>query len=158
MKTESNPLSRSTSVTIFPTATLTRLASSCPFQIIVLPQMSPIDVFQPDTAQGKLNAEMIPTLPTGFHYSRIMCSGRSLGITFPAIVLDKPTAMSQISMYSCTSPSPSVLILPTSSEIRDPSAHFLALSSSPIYRMTSPRIGMGVLLHLLYSSFIASMH
>mmetsp|Transcript_10673 Transcript_10673/g.14365 ORF Transcript_10673/g.14365 Transcript_10673/m.14365 type:complete len:205 (-) Transcript_10673:3-617(-) len=118
--------------------------------------MSPIAVFQPETAQGKLKAEMMPMLPIGFHYSKIMWSGRSLGITLPPTVRDMPTAISQISMYSCTSPSPSVLILPISREIRAPKASFLVRSSSPIWRMISPRAGMGVVIQRACSDCMAS--
>ena len=100
VKTELKPFFFRTSVKILVVAKLTSDVSSCPFQIIVFPQMSPIAVLAPGTDMGKLKAEMIPIEPIGFHYSKIMCSGRSLGIILPPIVRDMPTAMSQISMYS----------------------------------------------------------
>lgn len=64
------------------------------------PQIKANAVFQPATAAGKLNAEMTPTIPSGFQTSIIQWSGRSLGRTYPAIVLDMPVAISQISIYS----------------------------------------------------------
>ena len=156
VNTELNPLALKTSVTILPTATVTKDVDSLPFQIIVLPQISPIAVFQPATAQGKLKAEITPMFPIGFHYSIIMWPGLSLGKTLPPIILDIPTAMSQVSIYSYTSPSPSLLILPTSKASRDPRASFFSLSSFPIYLTMSPRIGIGRSIHLRFSSSIAA--
>ena len=87
-------------MTIFVWATVTREDVSLPFQIIVFPAISPIAVFHPETAHGKLKAEMIPIDPIGFHYSTMLWFGLSLASVLPPIVLDMPHAMSQISMYS----------------------------------------------------------
>ena len=56
---------------------------------------------------------------------------------------DWPTAKSAMSIISCTSPSPSGLILPISSETRLPSSDLYLRSSSPIRRTASPRFGAG---------------
>jgi len=50
-------------------AMLTRGVVGAPFQIVVLPHTREIALFQPNTAQGKLNAEITPTIPSGFHCS-----------------------------------------------------------------------------------------
>lgn len=50
-----------------------------------------------------------------------------------------------MSMNSWTSPLPSDLILPISSEMRSPRAPTLSLRASRIWRMTSPRLGPGML-------------
>ena len=60
---------------------------------------------------------------------------------------DWPTAKSAMSIISCTSPSPSALILPVSSVTRLPSALLCARSSSPIRRTISPRFGAGTMRH-----------
>jgi len=109
-------------VTILLVATLTKFVVSDPFQITESPAISAKAVFHPLTAQGKLKAEMMPTFPIGFHYSIIIWPGRSLGMTLPPIVRERPTAISHMSIYSYTSPSPSDLILPISSDIREPRA------------------------------------
>lgn len=48
-----------------------------PFQVIQLPQIKAIAAFHPKTALGKLNAVMIPTIPSGFQTSIMKCSGLS---------------------------------------------------------------------------------
>ena len=53
-------------MTIFEVATDTRDTDSPPFQRTELPQIKAKAVFQPDTAQGKLKAEMTPMEPRGF--------------------------------------------------------------------------------------------
>ena len=40
-------------------------------------------LFHPNTAHGKLNAEMTPTIPKGFHCSIKKWPGLSLGIILP---------------------------------------------------------------------------
>ena len=57
------------------------------FQTTKSPHIKANAQFQPKTAYGKLKAVITPTIPSGFHYSIITCSGLSLGITFPDIVL-----------------------------------------------------------------------
>jgi len=103
-----------------------------PFQHVKFPQIAAIAKFQPNTAQGKLNAVITPITPKGFHYSIIKCSGLSDGIIFPFKALDNPHAISQQSINSYTSPRPSDLILPTSNDIRAPNADFFNLNASPI--------------------------
>jgi len=57
---------------------------------------------------------------------------------------DWPTAKSAMSIISCTSPSPSGLILPISSATSEPSASLCLRSASPHRRTASPRRGAGV--------------
>merc|ERR1712071_329353 len=66
-----------TSAIILVVATLHRGVEGAPFQIRVFPRTNERALFQPYTATGKLNAEMTPTVPRGFHISR--CMVRSLG-------------------------------------------------------------------------------
>ena len=47
------------------------------FHTEALPQMAARKAFQAHTATGKLNAEMMPTTPSGCHCSYIRCCGRS---------------------------------------------------------------------------------
>ena len=56
---------------------------------------------------------------------------------------DWPTAKSAMSIISCTSPSPSALILPISSDTRLPRSDLWRRSSSPTRRTASPRFGAG---------------
>lgn len=53
------------------------------FHTSAFPVMSASALFQPYTAHGKLNAEMTPTTPSGFHASSSMCPGRSDGMICP---------------------------------------------------------------------------
>lgn len=46
-----------------------RGVDGAPFHTVTFPQASEIELFQPKTAFGKLNAEIIPTIPSGFHCS-----------------------------------------------------------------------------------------
>merc|ERR1712194_915722 len=68
--------------TCFETARVVSPADSPPFHIVQLPQIIARQRFQPNTANGKLNAVITPTLPNGFHCSINACSLRSEGITF----------------------------------------------------------------------------
>ena len=117
---------------IFPIATVVKHVVRAGFQIIVFPQIKDRAVFHPQTATGKLKAVITPTIPTGFQTSIIQWSGLSLGKTFPSMVLDIPVAISQISMNSYTSPSPSDLILPISRDTTAPRASFFSLKAMPI--------------------------
>ena len=74
------------------------------FHIHTSPQTQASIVFQLHTVTGKLKAEMIPTIPRGWYCSYIRWPGRSLCIVNPYNCLDKPTAKSQMSIISCTSP------------------------------------------------------
>jgi hypothetical protein len=58
-----------------------------------------------------------------------------------------PTAKSAMSIISCTSPSPSALILPFSSATSVPSASLRSRSRSPIRLTASPRLGAGTSRH-----------
>lgn len=64
-------------------ATVTNEVVVAPFHKVRSPQTAAIAKFQPNTALGKLKAEITATRPKGFHYSIIKCSGLSEGITFP---------------------------------------------------------------------------
>lgn len=132
VKTLLNPKFYRTSVMIFPMATVVKQVVRAGFQIIVFPHINERAVFHPHTATGKLKAVMTPTIPTGFQTSIIQWSGLSLGKTFPSMVLDIPVAISHISMNSYTSPSPSDLILPISSDTTAPNASFFSLKATPI--------------------------
>lgn len=58
-------------------------ADGAPFQRQRSPTVAAIQKFHPKTAHGKLKAVMIPTSPSGFHYSIMKWSGLSDGITSP---------------------------------------------------------------------------
>ncbi len=45
------------------------------YQSVTFPQAREIAWFQPNTAQGKLNAVIIPIIPNGFHCSINICPG-----------------------------------------------------------------------------------
>ena len=77
------------------------------FQITLSPQTSASAAFHVHTATGKLNAEMIATGPAGCHVSIMRWPGRSLAMVRPYSWRDRPTAKSQMSIISCTSPRPS---------------------------------------------------
>ena len=84
------------------------------FQMHTSPHTQAIMAFQDHTATGKLNADIMPTMPTGCHCSYIRCMGRSECIVRPYNWRDSPTAKSQISIISWTSPRPSCRLLPIS--------------------------------------------
>lgn len=60
-----------TSTMILVVAIDTKLVVSDPFQIVEFPQIIESVKFHPNTALGKLNAEITPTLPIGFQFSWI---------------------------------------------------------------------------------------
>ena len=70
--------------------------------------------FQLHTATGKLKAEIMPTMPSGWYCSYMRCAGRSECMVKPCSWRERPTAKSQMSIISCTSPRPSCRILPIS--------------------------------------------
>ncbi len=107
------------------------------------PQTSASAAFQDQTATGKLKAEMIAHGPSGCQVSVIRWPGRSEAMARPYNCRDRPTAKSQMSIISCTSPRPSDTILPTSSVTSAPRASFEARNSSPSRRTSSPRRGAG---------------
>ncbi len=99
--------------------------------------------FQAHTATGKLKALMTPIGPSGCHCSIMRCIGRSLCSVGPDRNRLWPTAKSQMSIISWTSPRPSVRILPISSETSRPSISFFSRSATPTWRTISPRRGAG---------------
>ena len=84
------------------------------FQMQTLPQMAASMAFHDQTATGKLNALTIPTMPKGCHCSYILWLGRSECMVRPWSWRLSPTAKSQISIISWTSPRPSWRLLPIS--------------------------------------------
>src|SRR6202012_1771114 len=77
------------------------------FQMHTSPHIQASMAFQLQTATGKLNAEIIPTIPNGWYCSYMRCSGLSLCMVNPYNWRLWPTAKSAISIISCTSPWPS---------------------------------------------------
>ena len=61
-----------TSLHIFCTAIAQRGVDGDGFQIVVFPQIAAINAFQLQTATGKLNALITPTIPSGCHCSYIL--------------------------------------------------------------------------------------
>ena len=107
------------------------------------PQTSASAAFHDQTATGKLKAEMIAHGPNGCQVSVMRWPGRSEAMASPYNCRDRPTAKSQMSIISCTSPRPSETILPTSSVTSAPKASFEARNSSASSRTSSPRRGAG---------------
>src|SRR6187399_644072 len=91
------------------------------FQTTTSPHIRAIIAFHDHTATGKLNAEITPTIPNGCHCSYMRCMFLSECIDRPYNCRDKPTAKSQISIISCTSPQPSWRLFPISYETSLPS-------------------------------------
>ena len=84
-----------------------------------------------------------PTTPSGCQVSINRCPGRSEGIVLPNSWRDCPTARSVMSIISCTSPSASEVILPTSAVTSVAKSSLCSVNSSP-QRLTSwPRTGAG---------------
>ena len=146
-------MSASASLTILCTATPHNGVFGDGFQILMLPQTAAMQAFQANTATGKLNAVIVPTTPSGCHCSYMRCCGRSECIVLPYIMRDWPTAKSAMSIISCTSPSPSALILPISRATRLPSASLCSRSALPMRRTASPRTGAGILRHSMNASW-----
>ncbi len=113
------------------------------FQTTGSPHTSASAEFQLHTATGKLKAVTTPIGPSGCQVSSMRCPGRSEAIVRPKSCRERPTARSQMSIISCTSPRPSCAILPVSSVTSAPSASFSRRSSSPSSRTSSPRRGAG---------------
>jgi hypothetical protein len=90
------------------------------FHTTGLPQTQARAAFQAHTAAGKLKAETTPTGPMGCHSSIRRWPGRSLGRVRPPSWRDRPTAKSQMSIISWTSPRPSWRILPVSRVMSSP--------------------------------------
>ncbi len=69
----------------------------------------------------------------------------------PPSCRESPAAKPQMSIISCTSPSPSERIFPVSSVTSRPSCGTAARSSSPNSRINSPRCGAGTFRHSRYA-------
>ena len=118
------------------------------FQITGSPATSARAAFHDHTATGKLNAVMTAHGPIGCHVSISRWPGRSLAIVRPCSWRDSPTAKSQMSIISWTSPRPSERILPASIDTSAPRSSLCSRSSSPRRRTRLPRTGAGVVRHV----------
>ena len=139
LNTPSNPDPSITVWQMFCTATAVSGVVGEGFQIIVSPHTAARNAFQDHTATGKLNALMIPTGPSGCHCSYMRWRGRSDAIVNPYNCRERPTAKSAMSIISCTSPSPSARILPTSIDTRAPRGSLNSRRAFPMRRTYSPR-------------------
>ena len=118
------------------------------FQTTASPHTNASVAFHDHTATGKLNALMTPTTPSGCHCSIIRWPGRSEAIVNPCSCRDRPTARSQTSIISWTSPRASDRILPASIVTRSASACLCSRSSSASSRTNAPRTGAGTVRHV----------
>ncbi len=84
------------------------------FHTTLSPHTSASAAFQAHTATGKLKALITPTTPSGCQVSIMRWPGRSDAIVRPYSWRDRPTAKSQMSIISWTSPRASAVILPAS--------------------------------------------
>jgi hypothetical protein len=82
-------------------------------------------------------------MPSGWYCSYMRCAGRSECMVRPCSWRERPTAKSQMSIISCTSPRPSCKILPISALTSLPSGSLYSRSLLPICRTISPRLGAG---------------
>ena len=137
------PFRRKTSLAMFWQAMAQRGVLLDGFQTATSPQAQARALFHAHTATGKLKAVTTPMMPSGCHCSIMRCMGRSLCSVGPEKKRLWPTAKSQMSIISCTSPRPSVRILPISSETSRPRSSFFSRRASPSWRTTSPRRGAG---------------
>ena len=112
------------------------------------PATSASAAFHDHTATGKLNAVITAHGPIGCHVSISRWPGRSLAIVRPCSWRDRPTAKSQMSIISWTSPRPSERILPASIDTSSPRSSLCSRSSSPRRRTRLPRTGAGVARHV----------
>ncbi len=131
-------------------------ASSEGFHTTGSPQTSASAVFQDQTATGKLKALITPTTPSGCQDSISRCPGRSELIVLPYSCRERPTANSQMSIISWTSPSASERILPTSRLTSVPRSSLCCRSSSPKRRTSPPRTGAGTVRHSRKASWARS--
>ncbi len=131
-----------------PHATAVSGVLSLGFQITGSPHTSARAAFHDHTATGKLNAVMTATGPIGCHDSISRWPGRSLAIVRPCSWREMPTAKSQMSIISWTSPRPSERILPVSIDTSSPSSVLCSRRSSPSRRTVAPRTGPGVSRHV----------
>ena len=139
--------SRATPSKIACTATAVSGVFSDGFQITLLPHTKANAAFQAHTATGKLNAEITSVGPSGCQLSSIRCPGRSLAMVNPYNCRDSPTAKSQMSIISCTSPSASDNGLPHSMVTRRARSSLCTRKALPNCLTSSPRRGAGTLRH-----------
>ncbi len=90
--------------------------------------------------------------PIGCHVSISRWPGRSLAMVSPCSWRDSPTAKSQMSIISWTSPRPSERILPASIDTSSPRSALCSRSSSPRRWTRLPRTGAGVVRHVVKAS------
>ena len=123
------------------------------FHTTASPQTKASAAFHDQTATGKLKALMTPTTPSGCHCSIIRWPGRSVAMVRPCSWRERPTARSQMSIISWTSPRPSLRILPASMLTRAPRSSLCSRSSSPSSRTNWPRTGAGTVRHCRNASW-----
>ncbi len=116
------------------------------------PQTSATAVFHDHTATGKLKALITPTTPIGCHVSIRRWPGRSDGMVRPPTCRESPTAKSQMSIISWTSPRASLVILPASMVTSSARSALCSVSSSPRRLTTWPRTGAGTERHVVKAS------
>jgi hypothetical protein len=104
LKTPAAPWSAATRLAMCWVATAASGTDEAGFHTIVSPHTAASAAFHDQTADGKLKAVMIPTMPSGCHCSYIRWPGRSECVITPYSWRDRPTANSQMSIISCTSP------------------------------------------------------
>ncbi len=114
-------------------------------------------MFQDHTAAGKLNAVIRPTTPSGCQVSISRWFGRSDGIVRPSSWRESPTAKSQISIVSCTSPRASEGIFPASIVTSSATSALCSVSSAPRRLTRAPRTGAGMARHSLNAALAAAM-
>ena len=131
--------------------------SSLGFHTTLSPQTSATAAFQDQTATGKLNAEMTATTPAGCQVSISRCPGRSDGMVRPSSWRDSPSAKSQMSIISWTSPRASERIFPTSTVTRSASASRCSSSSRPNRLTSEPRTGAGTERQVRKAAWVASI-
>ena len=151
------PALRSASLQIFIAAIADSGVFGEGFHTEMSPHTAAMNEFHAHTATGKLNAEMMPTMPMGCHCSYMRWPGRSECMVRPYSWRERPTANSPMSIISCTSPSPSGFDLPISRATSEPSASLWVRSASAHRRMASPRRGAGVVRHTLNAACARSM-
>ena len=135
------------------TATAVSGVFSDGFQMTLLPHTKASAAFHAHTATGKLNAEITSVGPSGCHCSIIRWPGRSLAMVSPCNCRDRPTAKSQMSIISWTSPMPSDKGFPHSMVTSRASASLWSRNALPNRRTSSPRRGAGTVRQLWKASF-----
>ncbi len=151
------PARRAASATSAWQASAVSMVFSDGFQTTASPQTRASAVFHDHTATGKLKALITPTTPSGCHCSIIRWPGRSEAIVRPNSCRDRPTARSQMSIISWTSPRPSERILPASMDTSAPRSALCSRSRLPSSRTSWPRTGPGTVRQVVNASWAAPM-